>query len=147
MVTGKTPFFAIGQFCTPHSIFLNIGFWQGSLLYGNVMVSALHLRYSSFLKKLFVFQKICFRVKLVKTLKISSDYQIKTCRSVKQKAILKIPIIVLLTLQRYLPKKVFSCVKAKTISNFAVKLAERSNHSFSVYLMNRIFQTSVFLSM
>ena len=27
---GKTPFFAIDPFCTPHSIYLNIGFWQSS---------------------------------------------------------------------------------------------------------------------
>ena len=26
VVTGKTPFFVIGPFCTPHSICLNIGF-------------------------------------------------------------------------------------------------------------------------
>ena len=27
-VTGKTPFFVKGPFCTPRSIWLNIGFWQ-----------------------------------------------------------------------------------------------------------------------
>ena len=32
VVTGKTPFFVIGQFCTPHSICLNIGFWQSSFV-------------------------------------------------------------------------------------------------------------------
>ena len=26
VVTDKTPFFVIGQFCTPHSIYLKIGF-------------------------------------------------------------------------------------------------------------------------
>ena len=30
VVTGKTPFFVIGQFCTPHC--LNIGFWQSCLV-------------------------------------------------------------------------------------------------------------------
>ena len=29
-VIGKTPLFVIGQFCSRHSICLNIGFWQGS---------------------------------------------------------------------------------------------------------------------
>ena len=30
VVTGKTPLFVVCQFCTPRSICLNIGFWQGS---------------------------------------------------------------------------------------------------------------------
>ena len=51
-----------------------------------------------------------------------------------------------LTLKWNLSEKVFSFVKAKTISNFALKLAERSNHLFSVCLMNQFFQTSVLLN-
>ena len=46
-------------------------------------------RYSNFLEKVFVFQKIFFKVKVLKTFKISSDCYIKTCRSFKWKAILK----------------------------------------------------------
>ena len=38
-----------------------------------------------------VFQKICFKVKVLKTYEIFTDYHIKTCRSLKQRAILKIP--------------------------------------------------------
>ena len=30
VVTSKSPFFVIGPFLTPHSICLNIGFWQSS---------------------------------------------------------------------------------------------------------------------
>ena len=42
-----------------------------------------------------------------------------------------------------LRKNVFQC-EDKTNPNFAIKLAENSNHSFiAVYLMNYIFQTSV----
>ena len=37
----------------------------------------------------------------------------------------------------------FFCIKTKTNSNFTVKLAEKSNRSFSDYLMNCFFQTSV----
>ena len=33
VVTGKTRFFVIGLFCTPHSICLNIGFWQSSFVW------------------------------------------------------------------------------------------------------------------
>ena len=53
-VTGKTSFFVIGLSCTPHSICLNINFWL-----------------SSFLKKVFAFEKAGFKVKVIKTFKIS----------------------------------------------------------------------------
>ena len=33
VVTGKTRFFVIGPFCTPHSICLKIGFWQSSFVW------------------------------------------------------------------------------------------------------------------
>ena len=58
LVTGKTPFFAIGPFFTHHSICLNTDFWY-CILYGNNAFSIFMLstkkHYSSFLKK-----KICF---------------------------------------------------------------------------------------
>ena len=37
----------------------------------------------------FLFQKIFFKVRVMKTFTISSDCQIKTCRSLKRRAILK----------------------------------------------------------
>ena len=43
-----------------------------------------------FLKKVFIFQKICFKVKVLKTFKSSSGCHIKTCQSLKCRAILKI---------------------------------------------------------
>ena len=73
IVTGKTQFFVIGPFCTPHSICLNVGFWQ-----------------SRFVWKWCVFQKICFKVKVFKTFKISNDCHKKTCWSLKRRAVLKI---------------------------------------------------------
>ena len=33
VVTVETPFIVIGPFCTPHSICLNIGFWQDSFVW------------------------------------------------------------------------------------------------------------------
>ena len=101
VVTGKTPFFVIGPFCTPYSICVNIGFLQSSfaVLYGNAMLSILVLstknRYSSFLKRVCDFQKIYFKVKVLKSFEIFSDCHIKPCRSLKWKAILKIPSIIL----------------------------------------------------
>ena len=47
--------------------------------------------YSSFLKKVFVFQKICFKVKVLKTFETFTHCHLKTCRSLKRRAILKIP--------------------------------------------------------
>ena len=41
-------------------------------------------------QKVFVFQKICFKVKVLKTFKISIKRHIKTCRFLKRRAILKI---------------------------------------------------------
>ena len=91
VVTGKTTFFVIGPFCTHYSICLFLLAFYMAVLYGNSALSRLLLstkkRYSSFLKKLFVFQKICFKVKVLKTLKISTDCHIKRCRSLKRRAI------------------------------------------------------------
>ena len=71
-------------FCTPHSIF-----------YGNVALSFVVLwakkQYSSFLRKVLAFRKTCFKVKVLKTFKIPSDCHIKAFRSLKRRAILKIP--------------------------------------------------------
>ena len=72
----------------------------------------------------------------MKSFKIFSDCHIKACRSLKWRAILKIPILkepmlFLLALKWNLYEKAFSCVKTKT--NFCCKPcwnAERSNHSF-----------------
>ena len=33
VVTGKTPLFMIGPFCTHHLFCLNIGFWHGSIIW------------------------------------------------------------------------------------------------------------------
>ena len=63
------------------------------VLYGNfafsILVFSTKKWYSSFLKNAFVFQKICFKVKVSKMFKISSDYCIKTCRSLKRRVISK----------------------------------------------------------
>ena len=47
-------------------------------------------------------------------------------------------MLFLLVLKWSLKVKVFSCGKTKTNSNFPVKLAERSNHLFSAYLINHL---------
>ena len=116
-----------------------------AVLYGNDALSILVLwtkkRYSIFWEK---FSLISFKVKALKTLKISSDCHIKTCGSLKRRAILKIPSTVfleepflfLLALKWNLYQKAFFNVKTKTNPNFFVKLAERSNDLFLLSLMN-----------
>ena len=102
----------------------------------SILVLSTKKRYSSFLKNVCVFQKIYFNVKVLKSFKISSDCHIKACRSLKWRAILKIPILkepllFLLALKWNLYEKTLSCVKAKT--NFCRKPCwnvERSDHSF-----------------
>ena len=86
VATGKTLFFVVGPFCTPHSIYLNIGFWQSSLVWKCCVVN-LYFQLKNappvFWKGFAFFQKICFKVKKLKTFKISSDFHIKTCPSFK----------------------------------------------------------------
>ena len=45
----------------------------------SILVVSTKTRYSNFLKKLFVFQKICFKVKVLKTFETFTDCHIKTC--------------------------------------------------------------------
>ena len=85
------------NFILPILLVLTLVF-DTAVLYGNVAFSIVILlskkRYSNFLEKGFVFKKICFKVKVMQTFKISSDYHIKACQSLKRRAILKIPGIV-----------------------------------------------------
>ena len=72
---------------------LALGF-DRAVLYGNVAISILKLltkkQYSSFFKKAYVFQEISFKVKTLKTFKITSESHIETYRSLKRRTILKI---------------------------------------------------------
>ena len=88
VVTGKTPFFVIGSFCTFHSICIKIGF---SNVTPSILVFSAAKRCFNFSEKVFAFQKICVKTRVLKTFKISSDCHIKTYRSFKWSAILKIP--------------------------------------------------------
>ena len=65
--TCKTAFFVIGQFCTPHSICLNIGSWELSFVWICYACNRSTFNYETILnffkEKVFVFQKIYFEVK------------------------------------------------------------------------------------
>ena len=95
-----------------------------AILHGNdvfsILVHSSTKRYSSFLRKVFVFQKTCCKIqKLKMSYALSVGFKIKPLR-----------------------QSVFLC-QDKTNSNCTVKVAKRSNRSFSVYLMDHLFQTSV----
>ena len=72
VVAGKTPLFVLGPFCAPYFklfiLFLLTLASNRAVLYGNVAFSfSVHwtrTRYSNFLKKVFVFQKTCFKVEV-----------------------------------------------------------------------------------
>ena len=70
---------------------------DSQVLYGNVALSFVVLwtkkQYSSFLRKVLVFQKTCFKVKVLKTFN-NPQCHIKTYQSLKKRAILKIHITV-----------------------------------------------------
>ena len=128
----------IRPFCCHHSIVLILAS-DRAVLNGNdvfsILVASTKKRYSSFLKKVFAFQKICSKV--FKTFETSTDCHIKTCRSLKQSAILKIPSTIFrrtyslsVGFKMKTVRRSVSNVKTKTNSSFAVNVAERSSHSF-----------------
>ena len=128
-----------------------------SLLYGNDALSILLLStkksHSSFLKKFFVFQKICFRVKVLKSFQIFSDCHIKTCRSLKWRAILKIPVLFFRIIyglsasfkMKPLRKSVFQCWDKNQPKFCWNSFSKEPSFIVTVYLMNDIIQASVLL--
>ena len=82
VVTGKTPLFVIGPLCSRHSICVNIGFWQSSFEW-----------------------KWCFSI-----FETFSDSHIKTCRSLKRRAIFRRTYVLYVGFKmKTLRKNVFEC--------------------------------------
>ena len=89
----------ISPFCAPHSICLKISLWLVSfvrkcrssstpVVVRKVVVLPSKKQYFHFLKKVFVFQKTCFKVKVFKAFK---KCHMKTYRSLKRSPIFKVP--------------------------------------------------------
>ena len=80
LVTDKTLFFVIIPFCTSILFVLTL-ISKMAVLHKNIGFSIFVLStkklYSSFLKKVFIVQKICFKVKVLKSFEICSDCHIK----------------------------------------------------------------------
>ena len=79
---SKTLFSVIGPFCTPYPSCGIIGFWQSKFVWKCFQSFSTKKRYFLFFWK--------FASKL-KYWKIYSDCHIKACRSLKRRAILKVP--------------------------------------------------------
>ena len=105
--------------------------FERAVLNGNLAFSLVVLstkkQYSSFSKKLLVFQKTCFKVSALKTFKI---FTLKLADLLKriyiqnsQYCFLEEPMLFLLPLKWNLCELAFSCVNTKTNSHFAVKFA------------------------
>ena len=62
------------------------GVLSGKVAFSMVVLSTT-THYSRFSKKLCVFQKTCFNVRVMKTSKTSSDCNIKKCQSLKRRSI------------------------------------------------------------
>ena len=88
-VTGKTPLFLI---CLALTLAPDMAVLNGNDAF-SIFVFLTKKLYSSFLKNVFPFQKIYFRVKVLKMFKLFTDCDIKTYRSLKRRAVLKISII------------------------------------------------------
>ena len=134
----------IGPFYIQYDSF--ILYWYDAF---SILVVSTKRRYSSSLKKVFVFQKIYFKVKVLKTFKIPTDCHIKTSWSVKRRAILKIPIqffrrtygLSVGFKMKLLRKSVFQC---KSQHKFCRKTFWKEQSSiFTICLMNHIFKTYV----
>ena len=99
------------------------------VLYGNdafsILVLSTKKRYSSFLKKFFVFR---FSRKSNSKLKYWKCSTFLANKGLFWKSL--VPFFRTVDFKMKPPRKLFSSVKTKTKANFAVKLAERSNHSF-----------------
>ena len=112
-------------------------------------------RYSSFLKKFFVFQKISFKVKVLKTFKIATDFHIKICWSLNGGLFRKslVPFFrrtYALSVNfkvKPLWKSAFQCQDKNQLKFCRKTCWKEQPLVFTLYLMNHLFQTSVFFNM
>ena len=126
-----------------------------TVLYGKDMFSILVLStknwYFSFLKKVFVFQKICFRVKVLKKFKVSTDFHKKNMPTLKWRLFWK--SLVLFFRRTYalsvgfkmkpLRKSIFQCSDKNQLKFCHKTCWKEQSFVLTVYLMNHLFQTSV----
>ena len=117
----------------------------------SISVLSTKKRYSSFLKKVLVFQKICFKAKVLKMFKVSTDCHIKTCWSLKRRASSKIPSTFFRRAYalsvgfkiKPLRKSIFKCSDKNQLKFCRKTCWEEQSFAFTVYLMNHLFQASV----
>ena len=122
--------------CSPFYCTLKIDSWYGSFVWTWCQSLSSHLKNFRFLKKVFVLQKICFKVKVLKTFKISADCHITylSNRGLFWKSLVPIFKRTYALSVVFKMKPLRKSIKTKTNIHFVVKLAERSNHSFFLSL-------------
>ena len=116
----------------------------------SILVVSTKKQYPSFLKKVFVFQKSCFKVKVLKTFETFTDCRIKTRQSLKRGAILKIPSTVFRRTYalsvgftiKALRKSVFER-RQKPTQGLPKKLLKEATIHFYCLLDEHVFRTSV----
>ena len=125
-----------------------------AVLYGNDAFSILMLSIekasSSFLKKVFIFQKICFKVKVLKTFKIFSDCHIDLSNwGLFWKSL--VPFfrgtytLSVGSKMKPLRKSACQCYEKNQFTFYRKTCWKEQPSIFTAYLMNRIFQTSALL--
>ena len=80
MVSDKTPFFVRGPFCKHSILFVLILALDGAVLHGNVVLSIVVFSTKSdnpVFQSRFSFFATCFKVKALKMLVFSSEYNVK----------------------------------------------------------------------
>ena len=130
----------IGPFFTHHSVCVNIRFiWLFCMEMMRFKSQYFQLRSYTpvFWKRLSFSRKSVSKLKYWKCWKFALIVTKKTCRSLKQRVILKIPstiflepMLFLLALKWNRWEKASSSAKTKANPNFSVKPVERNNHSF-----------------
>ena len=135
----------IDPFCTHHSICLNIDFWYSSFAWKWCVFNISAFNWKTLLQ---FFEKGCFKVKVLKTFKFPLIVTWKHANLSNQglfwkslvlffrrfyalTVVFKIQPLRKSVFQRSSNSVFFQCFSN---SSFAVKLAEKSNHSFLLYI-------------
>ena len=97
-------FFMMRPFCTHHSNcvlhWLLTWHFYMKMMHFQYLYFQLKKRYYSFFEKVFIFQIICLKVKVLKTFETFIDCHIKTWPHLSPRAILKIPSTILTVFAR-----------------------------------------------
>ena len=148
-------FFVMGSFCTHHSNcvlhWLLTWHFYMKMMHFQYLYFQLKKRYYSFFEKVFIFQIICLKVKVLKTFETFIDCHIKTWPHLSPRAILKIPSTILTVFaRRNTTTQLEEIISVNELKDalFSLKINKRAGYhgiSFNVVkiLLWNLTQTSV----